>query len=126
MKLAFEDVWLVLFEILAAHRAVLAGGIAVGATGGTGENLSADFSVGLSIAGIDVGDFGAEEVIAQTGVFPQEFPHRLTHEGEVVDLSLEFEEIFGSPGRFVVCAGGIPGDFPDAAILVNIPEVHGN
>ena len=55
----------------------------------------------------------------------QEFPHGLAHEGEVVDLSLEFEEIFGSPGRFVMSACGIPGDFPDAAILMDVPEVHG-
>lgn len=55
-----ENVWLVSFQVLAAHRAMLTGGIAVGPTRRAGKDLLADLAVRLAITGVNVGDFGQE------------------------------------------------------------------
>ncbi len=58
----------------------MAGGLALG----TGEGVFSDFSVCFSVAGVDVGDFSAELLLAKVAVVAEEFPHGLAEEGEVV------------------------------------------
>ena len=63
--LSLEDMRLMSAEVMTAHGARLPGGITICSAVGAGENLWVDFSVGFPIAGIDIGDLGVEDVIAE-------------------------------------------------------------